>query len=264
MGETIWLGLQGTVVLWVMSASLAVVVALMLAAASVGRNRAGRYVARGVIDLTRGVPTSLIVIAAGIATFGLPTTLELPTIYPGTPSTLQLLAWTIVGALALGSAGHLAEIFRCARAALARSILEQASILGLSSVRRACLVSREVASIALAPTGSRLVHHLHNTAFAALFPVTELFGALQSETSATFRVREYAVLGCVLYAGMSLVVWVLFRLLEVIFFHHPPPLASTGTSRGTSPVADVALGVRPNGSAVSPDVRSGMREQARP
>jgi ABC-type amino acid transport system permease subunit len=251
MSDVIWTGIQGTIVLWLVSATLAVLLAVLLTVGVVSSHRLARYPSRALIDLTRGIPTSLIVITAGIATFRFPTTLELPTIFPGTPATLQPLAWTIVIALALGSAGHLAEIFRCSRESLGRARLEEADVLGLPAYRRTGFVAREVAAVALAPTGSRLVHHLHNTAFAALFPVTELFGALQSETSATFRVRDYALLGCVLYAALSLFVWALFRVLETAFFRRSRP-ARPGV---LAPVLSVPGGwpetqIRP----VSPDV----------
>jgi ABC-type arginine transport system permease subunit len=60
------------------------------------------------------------------------------------------------------------------------------------------------------------VHHLHNTAFAALIPVTDLFGAIQSNATVTFKVFYYAVLGCAIYIGLSGLTWLLFRALEAV------------------------------------------------
>jgi ABC-type amino acid transport system permease subunit len=74
---------------------------------------------------------------------------ELPPVFPGTPAAFQHVAWGIMIALALGSAGHLAEIFRAARMALGRFRLEQARVLGLSSLDRVRLLAREAAAIAL-------------------------------------------------------------------------------------------------------------------
>lgn len=81
------------------------------------------------------------------------------------------------------------------------------------------MLMRESAPIALAPTGSRLVHHLHNTAFAALFPVTDVFGYVQGQANATFEVFDYALLGCVVYIVLSALIWTLFRSAEASLVH---------------------------------------------
>jgi ABC-type amino acid transport system permease subunit len=167
----LWVGTAGTTVLWALSGMLAMMLGLILAAGSVSDRRGLRLAARCGVNLTRGVPTSLFVIAAGIGMMRLARAPELPLVFPGTPRAFQHVAWGIAFALAVGSAGHLAEIFRAAHLALGRFRLEQATVLGLSRRRRALLLGRECAAMALPPTGSRLVHHLHNTAFAALFPV---------------------------------------------------------------------------------------------
>ena len=67
-----------------------------------------------------------------------------------------------------------------------------------------------------------MVHHLHNTAFAALFPVTDLFGFVQGLSSSTFRVFEFIALGCVVYVALSGAIWLASRALEAAFV---PPSA---------------------------------------
>ncbi len=219
MSPGLWTGIQGTLVVWLVSGALSCMLALALTLGSLSANRSAKAVSRSVINFTRGVPTSLFVIAAGITMFRLPAAIELPTIYPGTPDAFQHVAWGIAVALAAGSAGHLTEIFRSARAALGRARLNQATVLGLSRLRRALLLAREAAAIALAPTGTRLVHHLHNSAFAALFPVTDLFGFIQAQANATFRVLDYALLGCLVYVVLSALVWLGFRGAEGLLVH---------------------------------------------
>jgi ABC-type amino acid transport system permease subunit len=219
MTDGLWTAIQGTGVLWVVSGTLSCLLALVLTSGSVSTSRVRRAAARSVVNFTRGVPTSLLVIAAGIAMFRLPAAIKMPAIYPGTPDTFQHVAWGIALALALGSAGHLAEIFRSARAAIGQSRLHQATALGFSRPRRAVLLAREAAVIALAPTGTRLVHHLHNSAFAALFPVTDLFGFVQAQANATFRVLDFALLGCLVYVVMSALVWLIFRGVEGMLLH---------------------------------------------
>ena len=214
--------------MWASSGALAVLVGLILAAGSLSLSRSLRLLARTGVNLTRGIPTSLFVIAAGIGAMHLVSVSDLPVVFPGTTAAFQHLAWAIMLALALGSAGHLAEIFLAARSALGRPRLEQAAVLGLSPLRHAAVIARECAAIALPPTGTRLIHHLHNTAFAALFPVADLFGAIEGQASATFRIFHFALLGCAIYAVLSGLTWLLFRVLEAAF---APPVARRARTR---------------------------------
>jgi ABC-type amino acid transport system permease subunit len=225
---SLWVGIGGSLVLWALSGSLAILIALMLTAGSLSPHRPTRILARVIVNLTRGIPTSIFVLAAGFGTMHLVAVADLPIIFPGTPSAFQPLAWTIALALALGSTGHMAEIFRAARSALGPPRLEQAAVLGLSRPRQAALIARECAAIALAPTGTRLIHHLHNTAFAALFPVTDLFGAIEEQANATFQVVHFAILGCGIYAVLSGLTWLIFRWLEAVF---APPVARRARTR---------------------------------
>jgi len=227
-GAELWVGIAGSLVLWVLSGTVAILLALILAAGSLSPNRPVRLLARASVNLTRGIPTSLFVIAAGVATMHLVSASDLPIVFPGTTAAFQPLAWAIMLALALGSAGHLAEIFRAARAALGSPRLEQAAVMGLSPMRHAVLIARECIAIALPPTGARLIHHLHNTAFAALFPVAELFGAIEGQASTTFRVFHFALLGCAIYAVLSGLTWLLFRLVEAAL---APPVAQQARAR---------------------------------
>lgn len=204
----------GTGVLWTLSAALAVALGLTLAAASVGAKAGVRLLAEAAITVTRGVPTSLLVVAAGIITIRISPPSWMPNPFPQTPSSLRLLAWAVVAALALGSAGHLAVIFRTAYSALGSYRIQQATVLGIRPWPRLSLLAREAAATALPPTGTRLVHHLHNTAFATLFPVAELFGWVQEQANATFDVSRYALIGASVYVVLSGLIWSAFRTLE--------------------------------------------------
>jgi len=150
---------------------------------------------------------------------------QLPNIYPGTSDAFQHVAWGITLTLAFGSAGHLAEIFLAARSTLGQFRLEQMTVLGLSPLSRTALLMRECAAVALPPTGARLVHHLHNTAFAALFPVTDLFGFVQGLSTSTFRVFEFIALGCMIYVALSGLIWFVTRALEAAY---APPAPTHG------------------------------------
>ena len=222
LNQDLWLAMAGTMVLWAVSGGFAILLGLIMSAGSLSGHRLWRLAARASVHFTRGVPTSLFVIAAGIGMMRLARAPELPRFYPGTAAAFQHVAWGIVLALALGSAGHLAEIFRAARQALGRYRLEQATVLGLSRFGRGALLARECAAIALPPTGARLVHHLHNTAFAALFPVTDLFGHVLAESNATFRVFYFTLLGCAIYVILGGLIWLFTRILEAALV---PPAA---------------------------------------
>jgi ABC-type arginine/histidine transport system permease subunit len=215
LGTAIW----GTVVLWGTSGALACFLGLFMTAGSLSAQLPLRLLARTAVNLTRGVPTSLFVVSAGIIMIRLPTASQVPSLFPGTPAGFHHVALGVMLALALGSAGHLAEIFRAAHASIGRARLDQARAFGLSRVGRGALLARESAAVALPATGTRLVHHLHNTAFAALFPVTDLFGFVQQEASTTFRVAHFALVGSAVYVVLSGLIWLLFRGLEAILLH---------------------------------------------
>jgi ABC-type amino acid transport system permease subunit len=217
-----------TVVLWALSGGIAVAAGLVLAAASLDRRAPVRLPCVGVITLGRGVPTSLVVISAGILSSRVPPVAWLPNVFPGTQDGLQSVAWAVTLAVALGSAGHLAVIFRTAYLALGRHRIEQARALGLAPLGRLGLLAHEAALIALPPTSARLVHHLHNTAFAALFPVADLFGWVQERASVTFDVTTYAVTGAAIYVALSGCIWLGGRALELRLAMVPGPRHGAG------------------------------------
>lgn len=204
----------GTVVLFALSGGLAVTLGLLLAAGAGARMRLLRLGATGVTTLTRGVPTSLLVIAGGVSALSQPPPAWLPNPYPGTSAGMALVAWAVMLGLALGSAGHLAVIFRTGYQSITPARREQLSVLGLGTAPRLALLARECAGATLAPTGARLVHHLHNTAFAALFPIADLLGWVQQRANATFEVERYVAIGVGTYVLLSFLIWATFRALE--------------------------------------------------
>jgi ABC-type amino acid transport system permease subunit len=167
-----------------------------------------------VINVVRGIPTSITVIAAGVLGMQVSSPAALPSLFPGTSPEFQHVGLLIAVAVALGSAGHLAVIFIAARGTVGAHVVAQAKIMGMSSARRARLLFQESARAAMPATGARMVHHLHNTAFAALFPVFELFGLLQERITLTFRVWEYLLAGAALYVGLSSAIWLCALALE--------------------------------------------------
>ncbi|MPZ25662.1 MAG: hypothetical protein GEV12_04245 [Micromonosporaceae bacterium] len=213
----------GTVVLFGLSATLAVSLAFLLAAGSLGRSRPARAGAQTLITLTRGVPTSLLVVAAGVGVIGHPPPAWLPSPFPGTSAGMALVAWAVTIGLAFGSTGHFAVIFRTGYHAISPARREQVAVLGLGRARRLRLLVGEAAESTLAPFGARLVHHLHNTAFAALFPVADLLGWVQQRASETFLVSRYVAIGVAVYVILSFLVWAVCRGIEYRIAHRATP-----------------------------------------
>jgi ABC-type amino acid transport system permease subunit len=201
------LAVASTVVLWVVSGLCALAWGVALAAGGTSRYfwlRNGSWLA---INVARGIPTSIVVIGVGVVGLRLAAPDTLPSLFPGTLPEFQHIAFLIALAVALGTAGHLAAIFIASRKTLGVPTVAQAKIMGMSLARRTRLLFRESARAAMPATGARMVHHLHNTAFAAFFPVFELFGLLQERITLTFWVWEYLLLGAVLYVGLSGLIW---------------------------------------------------------
>lgn len=208
------LAVASTSVLWVVSGLCALVLGVALAAGGANRHLWLRAISWLVINVTRGIPTSIVVIGAGVVGIRAAPPDGLPRLFPGTSPEFQHVGLLVAFAVALGSTGHLAVIFIASRDTVGRHVLDQARIIGMSWARRTALLFQESARAAMPATGARMVHHLHNTAFAALFPVFELFGLLQERITLTFEVWEYLLLGATLYVGLSGAIWLCALVLE--------------------------------------------------
>lgn len=214
MHADIGLWIAGSLLLWALSAGLAMSMALLIAAGTRSRHRVFRLAAGSAMHLTRGVPTSLLVIVFGLACMRVRDAPALPVVFPGTSPHFQLVAWGIVAALGVGSSGHIAVIYLTAWRSAGSSRLEQARVMGFSPFHQVRVVGREILPLVLGPLGARLVHHLHNTGFAALFPVVEVFGGIVQATNETFAVVKFAAVGAVIYIVLSQAIWMSTRALE--------------------------------------------------
>lgn len=201
------LAVASTSVLWVVSGFCALALGIVLAAGGMSKHLWIRSPAWLAINVARGIPTSIVVIGAGVIGMQVTSPGFLPRLFPGTSPEFQHLGALIALAVAMGSAGHLAVIFIASRGTVGRHVVAQAKVMGMSSAMRARLLFRESARAAIPASGARMVHHLHNTAFAALFPVFELFGLLQERITLTFRVWEYLLAGAAVYVALSGAIW---------------------------------------------------------
>lgn len=203
-----------TLTLWATSAALSIVLALVLVRGINSPLRPVRWVSAAVINTTRGIPTSVLIIAAGMLALGSGARLPLPAIFVGTIAPFQHIAWAIVLGLALGSCGHLAMIFQAAYEALDTGRRDQLQLLAHHPLRKLGILLREILGVVLPPTGTRLIHHLHNTAFASLFPVADLFGLIRGQSEASAQVLLFTTVGALTYAGLSLAIWAAVQGLE--------------------------------------------------
>lgn len=210
------IGLYGTVTVWIISAFLAIFMGLLFTVGILNKTHIIQVSVRWLINFSRGIPTSIYVILGGLLVIKGHSALSLPAIFPGTLDGFEPVAWAITFALAFGSAGHLAEIFVASYVSMDKARLEQLTVMGFSGIHKFMIAARECAYIAIPPTSTRMIHHLHNTAFASLFPVVELFGNIQTSASTSFKVFEITVIGCGLYILLSGSIWLVFRVFEAL------------------------------------------------
>jgi len=105
------LAVAATSVLWVISGLLALVSGIAFAAGGASRHLWIRSVSWSAINIARGIPTSVVVVGAGVVGIQLTSPAALPQLFPGTAQEFQLVGILIAVAIALGSAGRLAVIF---------------------------------------------------------------------------------------------------------------------------------------------------------
>lgn len=223
-------GALATAALWAISGGLALLLGLAFAIGLDSRYATIRVASHALTDLGRCVPTSLYVLAAGMVAMQLPMWIHAPVVFVGTLPMFQTVALALCLALAFGSAGHVAVILRSSWQAVPREAREQFAILDLNPLDRARLVLRECAPTALPPLSARLVHHLHNTSFAALFPVADLFGAVQGAADTSARVLLFVALGAAAYLVFSLAIWGSLRVIEARLAPHLRRAAATRPS----------------------------------
>lgn len=110
----------------------------------------------------------------------------------------------LVLALSLNTSAYLADIVRAGLASVPPGQAEAGMALGL---RRATVLHRVQLPQALI-IGSpallgRLIHNLKNTSLAIFLPVADLFSAVQTGASRTFRATEFLLVGAVIYLALA-------------------------------------------------------------
>lgn len=208
-------GAAATVVLWLVSAVMALGLALTFAIFPKRGGRLPQAIASALINVSRGVPTSLYVLLAGVAAMHLPLWQGAPVVFLDTLPVFQVVALAVCLALAFGSAGHIAVLIRSSWEAVPLKTRQQLNVLDLGLVTRIGLALSECAPTFMPPLSARLIHHLHNTAFASLFPVADLFGMIKGAADTSARVAFYVSVGALTYLLLSWAIWQGLRWIEV-------------------------------------------------
>jgi len=202
-------GLVVTLLLTLLSSSLAVGLGWAGAAVSASGRGMGRWLVCSSIEVFRNVPALVQVFFWSFAfPLLLPRDVRVPLMFNNAP-----LAWlqeqtgvhayyflALALSLSLNTAAYLAEIFRAGIESVSGDQIAAGLALGLTQrqVMRDVVLPQALHVSFPALTG-RLVHNLKNTSLAAFVPVPDLFSALQTGTSRTFRALEFLIAGGVMY-----------------------------------------------------------------
>lgn len=194
-----------SLIIFCVSAILSIILSLLLFLFSIGSQKKLSKLSIILINIFRGIPTSLWVVFAGLTAIKFFEPAHLPLIYINTHSHFQLIAWFLVLALSVSSSGHFAEFLRSAYATLERDFQDQIQVLGFKKSQTLTIIVFELTPLVIVPFTTRLVHHLHNTAFVSLFPIFNLFSLALSVTETTFDLW-FTVFSGFIYLGLSIVI----------------------------------------------------------
>jgi len=116
--------------------------------------------------------------------------------------------------LSLNTSAYLAEVFRAGIESVDNGHIAVGLATGLTQ-RQVMhdIVWPQALHISLPALTGRLVHNMKNTALAVFVPVPDLFSALQTATSKTFRGLEFLIVGIAMYLTLG---WVMSKLFWVV------------------------------------------------
>ena len=192
--------LQTTLVFFGLSATLSLMLAVLFCFATRARHRGIRAASQVLIEISRGVPTVVFVLLMG--NLGMSqafAVLEVDGLLPGTPPGFSATAVFVIIGLAYSSAGHLSKIIDASLSTVDSDVLAYIATLKPTATLLAWLLFVEAAPALIQPLSARLTHHLHNTAFISLFPITGLFAAMRQGVDETAQVGEYVIVATALF-----------------------------------------------------------------
>lgn len=189
-----------TLFFFTISAVLALGMATVFCAASRSPWLIVRAVSCILLEVSRGVPTVVFVIVLGNVGMAREFAwLGIEDVLPGVSWGFSVPAYFIIVGLAFSSSGHLSRIMEAALSTIPQDTARMIQTLKPSQMRVCWLMFMEAAPALIPPVCARLVHHLHNTAFIALFPITGIFAAMRTGVIETALVLEYIAVATVLF-----------------------------------------------------------------
>jgi len=194
----LWIGLEVTLRLSLYTIVFSIVVAAAFAVASISQRRLVRWTVRFVVDLLRSIPILALLI---FVYYGLGKYIASWNIDP---------FWMAVGALTLGEAAFLSEVFRAGLEAVPRAQWEAATSLGF---RRSSALGRIIAPQAVLPSIPGVVNMsiftFKDSSLASVIAVPEVTQVANQLVSETFKPLQVYLL----LAGFYLVVILPFTAL---------------------------------------------------
>ncbi|WP_407330342.1 ABC transporter permease subunit [Enterovibrio sp. 27052020O] len=189
-----------TVFFFVFSAALSLFFAVIYVLCGRSHFHFLRVVSGVLIEVSRGVPTVVFVLLMG--NLGLSpyfSVLDMEGVIPGVSWGFSVAAIFIIVGLAFSSSGHLAKIIEAAISTIKQDTIEYMETLQLGTWVKIKLVFIECAPALVPTVSARLVHHLHNTAFISMFPITGIFAAMRTGVVETALVIPYLVFATILF-----------------------------------------------------------------
>ncbi len=218
---TLLKALPTTLILFSLSIVCGGLLALVIVAMRVSRNRLLSGFAKAYIFVFRGSPLliQMFLVFYGLGQFGV---IRYSFLWPflREPMVCAVLS------LALCTAGYSAEIFRGGIRAVSPREIEAARSIGMSGL---LLVRRIIAPIAfrhaLPAYSTEIVLMMKSTALASLVTVWEVTGVAQRLISQTYRTMEVFLCAALIYLVLNFVILQAMNLLEYSLSRHRRPFA---------------------------------------
>lgn len=198
LGRALWPmvkgALTGTIPLTLISFTLGLILALLIALMRLSKRWWLSGIARAYISIIRGTP---LLVQLFVIFYGLP---QLGLTWNPWPSA--------VAAFSLNVAGYAAEIIRAAILSVPKGQWEAAHMIGMShSVALRRIILPQAARVSVPPLSNTFLSLVKDTSLASLILVTELFRRAQEIAAAT---SEFLLL----YTEAAVVYWVICQILS--------------------------------------------------
>jgi ectoine/hydroxyectoine ABC transporter permease protein EhuD len=194
-------GAVTTVLLTVISMTLALAIGLVFALMRLSRSAPLQWISGAYIEALRGTPllVQLFIIYYGLPQYGI---------------RFDALTAGVIG-LSMNYSAYLAEVYRSGILAVDRGQWEAGASVGLSRTKllRYVVVPQAV-RIILPPVGNYFISMLKDSALVATISVVELMRAAQLRVAITFRAMDIYLLVAVIYFLMSYPCALLIRRIE--------------------------------------------------